>query len=478
MTLRFLRCGRCYEFAPCIPWFRGPNSVCPLARRHFVSKPRSHTGVVVLKSKLPHHWTSSLSMIKSKCISRFTSSVTFSPPSCTIRRRHCTAPHTMRPLLGIETSCDETGAAVVDATNGVVLGEALYSQLSTHTQMGGIHYEMAQRLHRENVARVVDEAMRAAGVSVEDLTAVATTVQPGLPFSLAVGLEFTVGLLNGCPKPFIPIHHMEAHALTVRLQHPVPFPFLVLLLSGGHCLLAVARGPGDFLRLGETLDSAPGCVLDRMARRLALLQLPECAGMSGGQALEHVALKGDCDGMNLPEPLIRMRDCNFSFSGLLSSVCRIIERKEKEEGKNPGDVLSCASDIASAAQHSVGLHIAKRTHRAMMFALRYCLVPRNPTLVVSGGVASNAYIRAILQAVASDANFTLLCPPARLCTDNGVMIAWNGVERFRANVGVLPSAEGIRFEPRAPLGVDISARVKAESIPNIRRKFKHLSMRE
>ncbi|OXB60901.1 hypothetical protein ASZ78_009393 [Callipepla squamata] len=251
-----------------------------------------------------------------------------------------------RLVLGIETSCDDTGAAVLDEA-GTVLGEALRSQKDVHLKTGGIIPHVAQQLHRENIQQVVKEALRASGVPVNELAAIATTVKPGLALSLEVGLQYSLQLVDRYQKPFIPIHHMEAHALTIRLTEQVEFPFLVLLLSGGHCILAVARGVSDFLLLGQSIDIAPGDMLDK---------------------------------------------------------------------------------------------------------------------VVSGGVASNQYIRKGLQTLANANGFAFLCPPPRLCTDNGVMIAWNGIERLLAGCGILYSTDGIRYEPKAPLGIDISKRVEEDSI--------------
>ncbi|KAF7244999.1 putative tRNA N6-adenosine threonylcarbamoyltransferase, mitochondrial [Varanus komodoensis] len=367
-------------------------------------------------------------------------------------------------VLGIETSCDDTGAAVVDET-GNILGEALHSQTEAHLKTGGIIPPIAQQLHQENIVRIVQQALSVSGISVHELSAVATTVKPGLALSLGVGLNYSIGLVEKYKKPFIPIHHMEAHALTVRLTNHVEFPFLVLLLSGGHCILAVAQGVSDFLVLGQTLDIAPGDMLDKVARRLCLRKHPDCSGLSGGRAIEYLAQHGNMLNVEFTIPMERQRDCNFSFAGLQSQVNRVIVQKEKVEGIQEGQLLSCVSELAATVQYAVTAHIAKRTHRAILFCRRKNLLPqKNATLVVSGGVACNQYIRRALQIVADATDFTLLCPPPRLCTDNGVMIAWNGVERLCAGVGVLHSTEGIRYEPTAPLGTDISEQVREASI--------------
>ncbi|XP_053128998.1 tRNA N6-adenosine threonylcarbamoyltransferase, mitochondrial isoform X2 [Hemicordylus capensis] len=367
-------------------------------------------------------------------------------------------------VLGIETSCDDTGAAVVDEA-GNILGEALHSQNEVHIKTGGIIPLVAQQLHQENIVRIVQQALSASGVSGNELSAIATSVQPGLALSLGVGLNYSLELVEKYKKPFIPIHHMEAHALTARLTNQVEFPFLVLLLSGGHCILAVAQSVSEFLLLGQTLDIAPGDMLDKVARRLYLQKYPECSGLSGGKAIEHLARQGNMLRYEFKVPMERHKNCNFSFAGLQTQVTRMIAKKEREEGLQEGQLLSCISDLAAAVQYTVAAHIAKRTHRAILFCIRKGILPHNKaTLVASGGVASNQFIRKTLQIVTDATDFTLFCPPPRLCTDNGVMIAWNGIERLRAGLGILYSTEGIRYEPKAPLGTDISKLVKEASI--------------
>ncbi|KAJ8247172.1 hypothetical protein GJAV_G00259590 [Gymnothorax javanicus] len=372
----------------------------------------------------------------------------------------CKRAFSSRLVLGIETSCDDTGAAVIDET-GHVLGESLHSQKVVHLKTGGIIPTVAQRLHKENIARVVQEAMDKSRISPADLSAVATTVKPGLALSLGVGLEYSLNFIQQHGIPFIPIHHMEAHALTVRMIQSVPFPFLVLLISGGHCLLAVARDIDDFLLLGQTLDEAPGDTLDKIARRLSLVNHPMCSMLSGGQAIELLAQEGNKLKFQFKTPMGRHYDCDFSFAGFRNQVTQAISKKEEEEGIQQGEVLSCVSDIAAAAQHTVASHIVRRTHRAILFSKARGLLPQsNPSLVVSGGVACNRYIRKALQIVAEETCLTLHCPPAKLCADNGVMIAWNGVEKLREGRGIVTHAAHIRYDPKAPFGTDISQLVK------------------
>ncbi|XP_042350723.1 probable tRNA N6-adenosine threonylcarbamoyltransferase, mitochondrial [Plectropomus leopardus] len=378
-----------------------------------------------------------------------------------------------RLVLGIETSCDDTGAAVLDET-GEILGECLHSQKQVHLRAGGIIPTVAQQLHRQNIERVVQEALERSSVDPSLLSAVATTVKPGLALSLGIGLEFSQRFVRQHNKPFIPIHHMEAHALTVRMLHPVDFPFLVLLVSGGHALLAVARGVDNFLLLGQSLDEAPGDTLDKVARRLSLIKHPLCSTLSGGQAIELLARNGDRTRFAFKTPMGRTFDCCFSFTGLRNQVNLTIMKKEAEEGIEEGTLLSCVNDIAAATQHTVASHLAKRTHRAILFCKANNLLPsKNPTLVLSGGVASNQYIRKALTIITDTTGLNLLCPPAKFCTDNGVMIAWNGVERLREGKGILPPNVDVSYEPKAALGVDMTAEVKAAAIrlPAVRMKI-------
>ncbi|KAM5152466.1 tRNA N6-adenosine threonylcarbamoyltransferase, mitochondrial isoform 1-T2 [Mantella aurantiaca] len=382
-----------------------------------------------------------------------------------------------RVVLGIETSCDDTGAAIVDE-NGRILGEAILSQQDVHLKTGGIIPSVAQQLHRDNIDKVVNEAFISSGISARNLSAIATTVKPGLALSLGVGLTYSLNLVKQYNKPFIPIHHMEAHALTVRLLYPVEFPFLVLLISGGHCLLAVANSVSEFLLLGQSLDEAPGESLDKIARRLSLIKHPDCSSMSGGRAIEHLSQFGDKTFCKEILPMSKYRDCNFSFAGMRNYFNCIIQKMEAEEGIENGAVLSHAADIAASFQHAVTHHIIKRTQRAILFCKQENLLPMNASLVVSGGVASNGYIRKMLQKLTDVMDMSLLCPPPQLCTDNGVMIAWNGIERLRVGAGILNDILDFRYEPKAPLGTDISEQVQRAAIRLPSLKIKDFSSRQ
>uniref|UniRef100_A0A3P8WGY4 O-sialoglycoprotein endopeptidase-like 1 n=1 Tax=Cynoglossus semilaevis TaxID=244447 RepID=A0A3P8WGY4_CYNSE len=202
-----------------------------------------------------------------------------------------------------------------------------------------------------------------------------------------------------------------------------------------------------------------------VARRLSLIKHPECSTLSGGQAIEHLAKTGDRKKFVFTTPMGQVHDCCFSFAGLRNQVSMTVMKKEAEEGIEQGTLLSCVNDIAAGVQYTVASHLAKRTHRAILFCKTRGLLPSpRPTLVLSGGVASNQYIRRTLSVIAEKTGLDLVCPPAQFCTDNGVMIAWNGVERLREGKGILPPDVDVFYEPRSPLGVDMTAEVRAAKI--------------
>ncbi|XP_076348748.1 threonyl-carbamoyl synthesis 4 isoform X9 [Tachypleus tridentatus] len=335
------------------------------------------------------------------------------------RRLYYTNKQSLPVILGIETSCDDTGAAVVDA-DGNILGEALHSQLQIHLEHGGIIPPVARDLHHKHIQGIVNMALERSQYELKDLSAIATTVKPGLPLSLVVGLKYSKQLVKETAKPFIPIHHMEAHALTARMAQNVEFPFLVLLVSGGHCQLAIVRNIDNFLLLGSTLDDAPGEAFDKIARRLKLRNIPAFSTVGGGQAIETLAKEGNSHAFNFPTPLSKYRDCNFSFSGLKFRAYKIITEEEKKHG----------------------------------------------------GVACNNYIRAALKLLCDHMDFELVCPPPKLCTDNGIMIAWNGIERYRAGIGIAENLDEVDIQAKCPLGKDISTSVEELSI-----KFRNIKIR-
>uniref|UniRef100_A0A182RKV9 N(6)-L-threonylcarbamoyladenine synthase n=1 Tax=Anopheles funestus TaxID=62324 RepID=A0A182RKV9_ANOFN len=249
-------------------------------------------------------------------------------------------------VLGIETSCDDTGAALVTGT-GKVLGEYIHSQQSSHLRFGGIIPPVAQDIHRANIENVVNKTFQLANISPNDIDAVAVTNRPGLPLSLIVGMRYAKHIARTYDKPLIPIHHMQAHALMARMNSTIRYPFLCLLVSGGHSLLVFVESTARFRLLGETLDDAPGEALDKIARRLKLRNVAEYAQMSGGQAIEVAAQKAtNTAAYEFPLPLSKYRDCQFSFAGLKNTATRhILERESTLSRFDYSHVPGCIKSV-------------------------------------------------------------------------------------------------------------------------------------
>uniref|UniRef100_A0A5S6QKP8 N(6)-L-threonylcarbamoyladenine synthase n=1 Tax=Trichuris muris TaxID=70415 RepID=A0A5S6QKP8_TRIMR len=395
-------------------------------------------------------------------------------PNVRVRFRSVSNQNFPPVILGIETSCDDTGAAVIDG-DGNILGEDLCSQQSYSTRFGGVIPTFAKAQHKLKIDAVVRNAIQRSGCSLQDIDAIAVTTKPGLPVCLKVGVDYAVNLCRSTKKPLIPIHHMAAHACTIRLlNRNASFPFLALLLSGGHSILTLVRSVNDFLLLGSTLDIAPGEAFDKVARRLQLCNIKaENETMSGGHLIEMYAQGGDPLAFQFPYP-IRRRDCNFSFSGLASAAVRYIEKHELQSGSVIREDCGKLMDLCASFQHAVFRHIAKRLLRAMTYLEMKALQAGNDTkrLVVSGGVASNSYFRQGLDYVCQNNGYELLSPPPSLCTDNGVMIAWLGIEKYIAGLEVLHDfPDDYPVQARAPLGVDVSADIADLDIPPSRLKF-------
>lgn len=286
------------------------------------------------------------------------------------------------------------------------------------------------------IERAYERCLAEAQLQPEQLAAIAVTTRPGLPLSLLIGLRFARHVARRHQKPLLPVHHMEAHALQARMEHTheLSYPFLCLLISGGHSQLALVRGPGQLTLLGETLDDAPGEAFDKIARRLRLYVLPEYRLCSGGQAIEHAARSAsNPDAYQFPLPLASQRNCNFSFAGIKNNSFRAIRFKERAERTPPDGIISNYADFCAGLLRAVSRHLMHRTQRA----LEFCLQPeRNlfgsapPTLVISGGVANNDTIYANLEHLAKHYNCRCYRPSKRYCSDNGVMIAWHGIEQL------------------------------------------------
>jgi len=307
---------------------------------------------------------------------------------------------TQRPtILGIETSCDETAAAIV-AADKTILAHKLASQDAAHAAYGGVVPEIAARAHVEQLDGLIAAALEEAGLDLAEIDAVAATAGPGLIGGVMVGAVTGKALALGANKPFLALNHLEGHALSPRLVADVPFPYLLLLVSGGHCQLLVVEDVGRYRRLGSTIDDAAGEAFDKTAKLLEL-------GYPGGPAIERWAAHGDPERFALPRPLLGQPNCNFSFSGLKTAVLRATERLEAQAG-----ALSeqDRADLAACAQAAIGDCLIDRTRRAAEIYLAGQPGP-SPSLVVAAGVR-------------------FIAPPQWLCTDNAAMIAWAGLERF------------------------------------------------
>lgn len=334
-------------------------------------------------------------------------------------------------VLGIETSCDETGVAVYDAGRGIV-AEALASQIELHRPFGGIVPELASRDHIAKLPGLVSSVLTEAGIGPPDLDAIAYTAGPGLIGALMVGGAFAASTAYGLGIPALPVHHMEAHLLVGRLEaESLEFPFVALLVSGGHSMLVEAMALGEYRVLGNTLDDAAGEAFDKVAR---LLDLP----YPGGPAVAALAEGGDPESFDLPRPLIG-RGLDMSFSGLKTAVRRAVESEKAANGGQLPDRVR--ADLAAAFQAAVVETLVAKCARAAE-------VSGHGRLVIAGGVGANADLRRQLRIWGDGSGVAVHYPRPSLCTDNGAMIAYAGALRFAAGAGGEP---GIVARPRWPL---------------------------
>ncbi|XP_010544638.1 PREDICTED: probable tRNA N6-adenosine threonylcarbamoyltransferase, mitochondrial [Tarenaya hassleriana] len=375
-------------------------------------------------------------------------------------------------VLGIETSCDDTAAAVV-RSNGEILSQVVSSQAELLARYGGVAPKQAEEAHSEAIDKVVQEALDRANVTEKELSAVAVTIGPGLSLCLRVGVQKARRVAGSFRLPIVGVHHMEAHALVARLsERELTFPFMALLISGGHNLLVLAHGLGQYTQLGTTVDDAIGEAFDKTAKWLGLDMR-----RSGGPAVEELALEGDAESVKFNVPMKHHKDCNFSYAGLKTQVRLAIEAKGID-AKCP--VSSATSedrrhraDVAASFQRVAVLHLEEKCERAIEWALK--IEPSIQHLVVSGGVASNQYVRARLSHVVEKRKLKLVCPPPSLCTDNGVMVAWTGLEHFRVGRYDPPPAADepedtvYDLRPRWPLGEEYAeGRSEARSVKRAR----------
>lgn len=323
-------------------------------------------------------------------------------------------------ILGIETSCDETAAAIV-RDDGSILSNIIRTQIDEHAMFGGVVPELASRAHIEYLDKIIAEAVAKSGCSWSEIDAIAATSGPGLIGGVIVGVMQAKALASALKKPFIAVNHLEGHALTARLTNHVPFPYLLLLVSGGHSQILLVEGVGKYQLLGETLDDAVGESFDKLAKMLGL-------GMPGGAKVEKLAEGGNADAFELPHPLLGRAGCDFSFSGLKTAVKKCVDSKDYAD-----------EDICAVFQKTVGTIICDRLSHAISQ-----LETRNSQLVVAGGVAANKYLRTAIEKLCAEKQLNFVAPPIALCTDNAAMIAWAGIEKFR-----LGESDSLSFKPKA-----------------------------
>ena len=342
-------------------------------------------------------------------------------------------------VLGIETSCDETAAAVVRGSPpgpGQVLSNVVLSQWEAHRPYGGVVPEIAARAHVEALDTIIARALAEAGLSANELDAVAAAAGPGLIGGVMVGLLTAKAMALGAGKPLIAVNHLEAHALTARLAAGTPFPFLLLLISGGHCQLLAVEGVGRYRLYGATIDDAVGEAFDKTAK---LIGLP----YPGGPEIEALAKRGRAKAFHLPRSMVGREGCDFSFSGLKTAARQIVLKAGRLDD-------SVRADIAASFQAAIIDILADRVRAGLRrFAGEFG--PKDRRFVAAGGVAANQAIRTALEASAKAEGFSFAVAPPALCTDNGAMIAWAGLERL-----ALDLTDDLSFPPRArwPLSGD------------------------
>ena len=349
-------------------------------------------------------------------------------------------------LLGIETSCDETAAAILrrdaDGTTQI-LSEIVHSQIEEHAPYGGVVPEIAARAHADIADTIVARAIAESGVTMSDLDAIAATSGPGLIGGVMVGMMTGKAIALANDVPFIPVNHLEGHALSPRLAAPCPFPYLLLLVSGGHCQFISVTGLGAYQRLGTTIDDAAGEAFDKLAKTLGI-------GFPGGPAVERLAKEGDPKRFDLPRPLLNRPGLDMSFAGLKTAAARIVEAESLDaQGR---------ADLCAAFQAAIADCLAEKARRALVQFEQ--TQAGDLRFVVAGGVAANQSIRSALDEVAMAHGARLIAPPLRHCTDNAAMIALAGLEHLAA--GTAPEA-GLSFaaRPRWPLDEHAAASAPA-----------------
>jgi N6-L-threonylcarbamoyladenine synthase len=345
-------------------------------------------------------------------------------------------------ILGIETSCDETAAAVVEdaALDRRIRANLVLSQLAEHRPFGGVVPEIAARAHLDHLDGLIERALDAAGSDFDDLDGVAATGGPGLIGGVMVGVMEAKAIAYARGLPFVAVNHLEGHALSARLSDDVAFPYLLLLVSGGHCQLLTVEGVGAYRRLGTTADDAAGECFDKGAKLLGL-------GYPGGPAIERAARAGDAARFPLPRPLVGRPGCDFSFSGLKTALAETVRRVGVLDDRT-------RNDLAAALQTAIlDCLVDRATHAAAQFTARH---GHGHALTAAGGVAANAILRPRLTTLADEWGLRFVAPPPALCTDNAAMIAWAGLERLK-----LGRVDALDFAPRPRWPLDAAARPAA-----------------
>ena len=327
-------------------------------------------------------------------------------------------------VLGLESSCDDTAAAVVRLVQGgvpEVLSSVVWGQDVLHADYGGVVPEIAARAHAERLDLCVEQALQNAGLALRDVDAIAVTAGPGLIGGVMSGVMCAKGLAAGSGKALVGVNHLAGHALTPRMTDNVSFPYLMLLVSGGHCQFLAVLGENSFLRLGGTIDDAPGEAFDKTAKLLGL-------GYPGGPLVEKEARNGDPGRFKFPRPLLDRPGQDMSFSGLKTALRRARDLVVEEHG---GLSQQDRADLCAGFQTAVAETLGEKTRRACVVFKEFALHDR-PVLAVAGGVAANTEIRERLKRVSDEAGYAFLAPPLKYCTDNAAIIAWAGLERFRS----------------------------------------------
>jgi N6-L-threonylcarbamoyladenine synthase len=324
-------------------------------------------------------------------------------------------------FLGIETSCDETAAAVIrenDEGTANILSNVVSSQIEEHKKFGGVVPELAARAHLENIEYIIDTAFKESKISIEEMDGVAATAGPGLIVCLTVGLNIGKSIAAFSNKPFIGVNHLEGHALSPGLQKKMQFPYLLLLISGGHTQFLIVKNINEYEQLGTTIDDALGEAFDKTAKMLDL-------GYPGGPSVEKFAKLGDKNFFKLPEPIINKAGCNLSFAGLKTAVLR--------ESKKINGVDKLKYNLAASFQNTINKILYKKTKVAVeMFKEK--TKKEKFQLIIAGGVAANETIRKNLSTLSNEMGFETIYPDLKFCGDNAAMIAWAGIQRFKKNM--------------------------------------------